>query len=287
MADWDSYCTRYLDLKRKLQVDEEDWDANWENLVADCDTIKENLVADFSPHCPPTSSEDIAWFREALSDDKRKFFAAFALEKPRTVPETLYEPMIRAAVSERDPSKTGRFVEPCLSTFGLRRVNETLLDRFEHGSDSEKACAVQAMYWACGLVQPTEHDYNNPETAVAIEAMKDTWMRRRCLLLLEFVNNPSPVVRQRIIPHLELKKSSNYPQELQHLVPQAIQIAKNNPDRYIRHRFEIQMGSGKTQSFSPLPSMDRADEGGWLSRAPQTLVARAITFLKVYLKFWL
>ena len=45
---------------------------------------------------------------------------------------------MRAAVYERDPSKNRAFVQPCVATFGLRRVNETLLQWFENGSDLEK-----------------------------------------------------------------------------------------------------------------------------------------------------
>src|SRR5258705_4798844 len=46
--------------------------------------------------------------------------------------------MMRAAAYERHPSKNRAFVPPCVATFALRRVNESLLQRFENGSDLEK-----------------------------------------------------------------------------------------------------------------------------------------------------
>jgi hypothetical protein len=73
--------------------------------------------------------------------------------------------------------------------------------------------------------------------------------------LQEFVKNPSFAVRQRIIPHLDLKNAGAYPEELRSFVPQTIQIARNHPDAYIRHRLEIQLGSGEIRFYSPLPPM--------------------------------
>lgn len=83
-------------------------------------------------------------------------------------------------------------------------------------------------------------------------------MRQRCLLLREFVNNPSVLVRQHIIPHLDLIDLSSYPEELQPLVRQAIQLARNHPDAYIRHRLEIEMGSDERQ-LAPWPAMERLE----------------------------
>lgn len=101
-------------------------------------------------------------------------------------------------------------------------------------------------------------------------------MRQRCLLLREFVSNPSVLVRQRIIPHLELRDASSYPEEFRPLVPQAIQIAKSHDDGYIRHRLEIQMGPNETQLFAPLPAMDRTEREGLPEGGTQALTARGI-----------
>lgn len=62
-------------------------------------SMEESLVNDFSTHCPPSSQEDITWFKNALAREQLKFFAAFVFRAPREVPEALYEPMLHAAVS--------------------------------------------------------------------------------------------------------------------------------------------------------------------------------------------
>ncbi len=59
--------------------------------------------------------------------------------------------MLDAAIDEVNPSLNREFVEPCRSAFGLRRVNEYLLDVVESGTDFSRAGAVNALYWRrCG-----------------------------------------------------------------------------------------------------------------------------------------
>jgi len=101
------------------------------------------------------------------------------LKEPHKVPEALYESMMRAAVYERDPSKKRAFVEPCVRTFGLRRVSETLLEWFENGSDQEKAGAVQAMYHV-GLIGVRDSYWRRPDLDAAFKLVGDLWMRQRC-----------------------------------------------------------------------------------------------------------
>lgn len=275
MTVWDEYFARYRDFSALSPEDEDQPEA-----------MEKNLVADFSAHYPPSSQEDVAWFRNALEHEQRKWFVAFVFQEPRKVTEALYGPMMRAAVCERDPSKNPAFVEPCVATFGLRRVNETLLELFENGTDLEKAGAVQAMYWA-SLINLRDSDQNRPDASVVFGSLGNLWMRQRCLLLREFVINPSVSVRQRIIPHLDLKNVSSYPEQLRSFVPQAIQIARNHPDAYIRQRLEIQLGSNETQLFSPLPAIERSEtqdfpEGrmeGSIARATRDLVPRLKSFV--------
>ena len=272
MTVWDEYFARYRDLPA--------WSTEDEDQLA---AMEESLVTDFSAHHPPSSQEDVAWFRNALEDEKRKFFAAFVLQEPRKVPEVLFEPMMRAAVYERDPSKNRAFIEPCVATFGLRRVSETLLQWFENGSDLEKAGTVQAMYHV-GLIGVRDSYWRRPDSDAVFKLVGDLWMRQRCLLLREFVSNPSVLVRQRIIPHLDLTNVSSYPEEFRPLVPQAIEITRNHTDGYIRHRVEIQMGSNETQLFSPLPAMERSATEDLPKSGSQALIARTTRDLVARLK---
>jgi hypothetical protein len=210
MTLWDEYFARYQDLPAWSPEVDDVYDDNQRTA------LEERLAADFSVHYPPSTQEDVAWFVRALGDDQRKYFVAFVLQEPRKVPEVLYQPMMRAAIREPDPSKDRVFVEPCMETFGLRRVNETLLAWFETLSDREKAGAVQVMYHA-GLINIRESDRNRPDADLVFGRLGDLWIRQRCLLLQEFVKNPSVAVRQRIIPHVDLKNAGSYPQELVHL----------------------------------------------------------------------
>jgi hypothetical protein len=179
---------------------------------------------------------------------------------PLPVPEGLFQPMMRAAVYEVNPSANRYFVEPCIRTYGHRRVNEALLAFVEEGSDIEKAGAVNALYWArLGLTfrgRPPAYtrEYATPESVAAHHALADVWARRDRLFLAEFVANPDLDVRRSIIPHLELEPS-HYPNDLQPLVAQAIEIAQHHEDDYIRHRVQVQLGQERL--LRPLPHRER------------------------------
>ena len=237
MTAWNEYFARYRALPVWSPEFDEQQDQEYEDKLV---STEESLVADFSVYYPPSSQDDITWFKTALEHEERKFFVAFVLKESRT------------------PSKNRAFVPPCVATFALRRVNESLLQWFENGSDLEKAGAMQALYHV-GLVGVPDSCWRRPDSGAGFKLLGDLWMRQRCLLLREFVNNPSLLVRQRIIPHLDLIDPSSYPEELQPLVPQAIQIARNHADAYIRHRLEIEMGSDERQLFAPLPAMERSE----------------------------
>jgi len=171
---------------------------------------------------------DWKWLAEALADSDRKWFVASVFEF-QPVPKRLFAPMLRAGVLERDPSFNRVFIEPCVRSLGGRRVLTALLPYLESGTDAEKAGAASALYWTRG----------NPRS----EDLSDLRDRLECQLLQEFVGNPDLNVRRRIIPMLRLE-AKVYPEELHSLIPAAIEIARSHPDEYIRHRVEIQLGSG-------------------------------------------
>lgn len=219
---------------------------------------RESLAAEFRDHCPPLSSEAIAFFTRTLEgeDRNRRLFAGYVLYHSATFPEAVYDSMMRAAIFERNPSVNRVFVQPCVRAFGARRVNETLLDYFENGSDMEIAGATQALYWANPRFEFEDDCVDKDAVHRVFESLRDVWTRKHRLFLREFVSNQSVMVRQRIIPQLHLREEY-YPEDLRPLVGQAIEIARNHTDDYIRHRLEIKMGTGRElQFFSPLPAMD-------------------------------
>lgn len=188
---------------------------------------------------------DVEWVIKSLKgiteEDKRKrHFIRIALRKSTQMPKVLFIPMLHAAVYERDPSMNRLFIEPCLCSAGRRRVNEELLRYLENGTNVEKAGAASAFYWS--LMR---------QEGVADENIDDLVTRVRHLFLTEFVSNEDVEVRRRIIPGLKLKPEL-YPEAMRPLIQQAINLSRQHTDEYIRHRIEIQLGSGG--QFMPLPS---------------------------------
>jgi hypothetical protein len=139
-----------------------------------------------------------------------------------------------------------------MRVFGPRRVNEYLLGVLESGDDFHKAGAVSALYWAqvsvsYRLTYPTTSPLQlrpedaDQESLAVYEALSDLRERKRKLFLETFVSNPNLDVRRNLIASLDLDESA-YPDTHKHLVARALQIAREHPDDYIRHRVEIQLG---------------------------------------------
>jgi hypothetical protein len=203
------------------------------------------------------SPEDIHWLVNGLGIIPRKWFVAFLLAVVDPIHEEFYYPMIKAGVDEPNPSLNRRFIAPCIRAFGYRRVNTTLLDILETGTNLEKAGAASALYWAnvpkvVSIPEPADpEDVKQAQHLDSIRGeMVDVWERKRGLLLTEFVRNPDLDVRRRIIPQLDLNPAS-YPAGVLPSVEEAVQIARDHPDDYIRHRFEVQLGTKKL--LRPLP----------------------------------
>lgn len=156
--------------------------------------------------------------------------------------QAYFTPLMRVAVYEPDPSFNRWFLEPALRAFGYRQVREAVLAYLEHGTNREKAGALRACYWVWGL-----NIFDDPQTRKedferVNRELTDVTRRRDILLLKTFVECEDLDVRRSIIPRLSLSPSS-YPPEWQHLIPEAIHLARTHHDAYIRHRVEIQVGT--------------------------------------------
>ena len=174
------------------------------------------------------SPEDWQWLIRSLDDNERKWFVADVF-RFQQLPRRMFFPMLRAGVLERNPSLNREFIDPCVRFYGAVRVCTILLAYLETGSNEEKAGAANALYWA-----------ECPKPGEDISELRN---RIRADMLREFVYNEDLEVRRRIIPQLDLK-TEHYPEELHPLIQRAIIIARAHPDEYIRHRVEIQLGSG-------------------------------------------
>ena len=136
------------------------------------------------------------------------------------VPDEWYEPLIRAAVREPDPSFVRGFIEPAVSAFGRRRVRLSLLAHLENGPPLDAAGAARAWYWTgvplcyvCGARTPTAE--NVEERA----RYRDLDRRYADIALRRFVADDD--LRRCVLPGLDLTPEA-YPADLRPLVTRAV-----------------------------------------------------------------
>lgn len=158
------------------------------------------------------------------------------------VPEEWFEPLMRAAVHEPDPSFNRQLVEPAIAAFGPCRVQSALIAYLDTGTPPDSAGAARAWYSA----HPRRHlpgpDTTTPEGIAEREGLVDLGKRYCHVALRRFVTDDDLDVRRCILPGLPLDPR-RYPTEMHHLVTQAVQIARTSSDDYLRHRVEIQISS--------------------------------------------
>jgi hypothetical protein len=73
------------------------------------------------------------------------------------VREDWFEPLVRAAVYDPNPSFNRQLVEPTLTAFGRRRVQLALLGYLRAGANQERAGAARAWYWT-----PSTDEFSAP-----------------------------------------------------------------------------------------------------------------------------
>ncbi|MFJ1761499.1 hypothetical protein ACIOD2_14345 [Amycolatopsis sp. NPDC088138] len=154
--------------------------------------------------------------------------------KEGLAPEEWFEPLIRAAVHEPDPSFTRQLVEPAITAFGHLRVQLALIAHLDTGTAPDMAGAARAWYWteiAVGYLTGSD-----TPTAQSL----DLRGRYHRLALRRFVGETDLDVRRCILPGLPLDQAL-YPAELHDLVTEAVRIARTSGDDYLRHRVELQV----------------------------------------------
>ncbi|MEU9050599.1 hypothetical protein AB0D37_09350 [Streptomyces sp. NPDC048384] len=186
---------------------------------------------------PDRVPRDREWQGEARMAFRR------ALRNVETLPELLFDPLLRTAVLDPDPSHNRLFVEPAVTVFGRRRVQTALIEYVRTGTDHERAGAARAWYWAQAPLRfrggrtrvPT------PESKAEFDAVADLRAAWHEATLREFVSNDDLDVRRCILPGLPLNPA-HYPADLHDLVAKAVHIARTHSDEYLRHRVEHQLG---------------------------------------------
>jgi len=160
-------------------------------------------------------------------------------------PEDLFDAMMRAIAHDPDPSFNCQLINPALTLAGHRRVQLALLDLLSSGTNAEKAGAARAWYWARILRRGESAESVNARVCTEESEweqgiVKDLRIRWRQTALRTFISHEDLDVRRCILPGLSLNPA-HYSEDLSDLVAQAVHIARNHPDEYIRHRVEHQV----------------------------------------------
>ncbi len=157
------------------------------------------------------------------------------------VPEEWFEPLMRAAVHEPNPSFNRQLVEPAVTAFGRRRVQLSLVAYLDSGAAPDVAGAARAWYWTeVSLGHPTGSGTPTAQSLAECGAFSDLRERYHHVALRRFVTETDLDVRRSILPGLPLDERL-YPAEMHDLVIQAVQIARTSSDDYLRDRVEIQV----------------------------------------------
>ncbi len=160
------------------------------------------------------------------------------------VPEEWYEPLLRAAVHEPDPSLNRQLVEPLVAAYGHRRVRLALIAYVDTGSAPDAAGAARAWYWTHQVRGYSRGSHPAPPDSVASQdALSELSQRYFHTALRRFVTEDDLDMRRCILPGLPLDPQA-YPDAMHDLVTQAVRIARTSPDDYLRHRVEIQVAVG-------------------------------------------
>jgi len=156
------------------------------------------------------TAEDLIWLAQALKHERRRWFVARLVQASGTLPETLCDPMIDAAIDAREESFSPKlFVAPCVQIVGSDRVTEYLRFRSETTHDP---------YILIGTIRAA---YGNVSLGGVAK-------RRRAFLLDAFVAKDDPYLRNRIRNALKYSfddetEFSEIPKEL---LAQAREIAR-------------------------------------------------------------
>lgn len=157
------------------------------------------------------------------------------------VPDEWYEPLIRAAGHEPDPSFVRDLVQPAVSAFGRRRVRLGLLAHLETGSAPDAAGAARAWYWTIVPLRYLAGAHTPTSESVEERARYGDLDRRYAdTALRRFVADDDLDLRRCLLPGLDLAPEA-YPAGLRPLVTRAVEIARGSHDEYLRHRVEIQV----------------------------------------------
>lgn len=189
--------------------------------------------------CTPATAKVLT---RLLLDPRRRHAVHCLVVAARCVPEPLLRPMLLAAAQTVNPSLNRKFVQPCTVAFGRRRVVTTLLSIATDQPPSNRAGAVNALYWAWA---PRESvSWTDATAAVApgppdepvadLRAAFLTWAAR------EFVENSNLDVQRALVSSLVYARRHEPA-----LAELAIAAGRAHADPYIRQRLAADLGESR------------------------------------------
>jgi len=213
-----------------------------EKRTCDLENLTREACSDLQNADPDARRWIVAAFAGTTKrDTAKRWFIRQALQEANQMPEWLFVPMIRAAVYEQDHSFNGWYIYPCLRCFGPHRVNDELFRYLEAGTNVEKAEGFKAFYHSThrqhieAFYRLNGGEIDPPEYFINLKQRLADW------LLTEFVANPDLDVRRRIVVSLRVVPE-NYSPEIRPLLSQAIKLASEHTDTFIRNEMRHKLG---------------------------------------------
>ena len=108
--DWDAWCSVFVQIRRSLRSGIRPEKGS-------------GLTPDVLNRITSPTPVDVRWLKEALGDEEKKWFVEQLASRKQPLSDAFFEPMLDAAIAEVNPSLNRGFLDPCVKTFGHRRVN--------------------------------------------------------------------------------------------------------------------------------------------------------------------
>jgi hypothetical protein len=198
---------------------------------------KAEVIALAATRMPVLEGAPLEWFRAALADDRRKWLAAALLQLRFEGVPALVDELLRAAMTERDPSFNRSFIRP------LRHVSrawpfltEKMLVLAGPEDPILRGGVARAYYWLIA-------ELGSPDAET--ERRLNTWC------LKTFLADQDIYELRSLMGQLSFALDAVEGEDRQ-LVDSVIEKATSHADDYLRHRLEIQL----RRSSAPFRSLE-------------------------------
>jgi hypothetical protein len=185
--------------------------------------------ADVANRIPRISGEVLLWLQTALRDETAKWHAAALLSFEHVKARPLAKDLMRAALTELNPSYNRAFVRPLRGAVSWAEAVDMMLAQADAGGPIERGGVGRVSYWLA--IEFRDRDAESSQ-------------RLACWKLEEFVRASDVVVLRCLIAGMRFDPEG-YPESARALLPVALEKARNHPDEYVKKRLEIQLGESK------------------------------------------